>query len=157
MCFPFPQEKRQYVNQSNPHPFLEQSLKVVYVYWFFSPSKKIVKSGKKKTQPPPKDNLLGNFSGGLWPRKTIRGPVVDTKNPVRIRETISTTKISPLWPPFLSERKSSSLDQGGVCTAELEGTNGFLRKSVVSCGFLRKSAVSCGFLRKSAPPKCFNS
>ena len=47
--------------------------------------------------------------------------------------------------------------QGGIKRDKLNGTNGFLRKSAVSCGFLRKSAVSCGFLRKSAPPKCCNS
>ena len=46
---------------------------------------------------------------------------------------------------------------GGTKRDKLNGTNGFLRKSAVSCGFLRKSAVSCGFLRKSAPPKCCNS
>ena len=40
---------------------------------------------------------------------------------------------------------------------KLNGTNGFLQKSVVFCSFLPKSAVSCGPLRKSAPPKCCNS
>ena len=46
---------------------------------------------------------------------------------------------------------------GGTKRDKQNGTNGFLRKSAVSCGFLRKSAVSCGFLQKSAPPKCCNS
>ena len=28
---------------------------------------------------------------------------------------MSTTKIFPLWPPFFAAKKSSALEQGGVC------------------------------------------
>ena len=40
---------------------------------------------------------------------------------------------------------------------KLNGANGSLQNSAVSCRFLRNSAVSCGFLRNSAPPQRFNS
>ena len=41
-------------------------------------------------------------------------PVVDTKSPINIRKTISTTEIFSLWPPFLG-KESSSPEQGSVC------------------------------------------
>ena len=36
------------------------------------------------------------------------------KNPIKTRETISTTEIFPLWPPLLVSKTSSSLEQGGM-------------------------------------------
>ena len=41
--------------------------------------------------------------------------MVDAKNPTKTRKTISTTEVFPLCLPFLSAKKSSSLEQGGVC------------------------------------------
>ena len=37
------------------------------------------------------------------------------KIPMKTRRTISTTEIFPLWTPFFSGKKSSALEQGGVC------------------------------------------
>ena len=34
---------------------------------------------------------------------------------MKTRKTISNTEIFPLWPPLLSAKKSSALEQGGVC------------------------------------------
>ena len=34
---------------------------------------------------------------------------------MKTRKTISTTEILPLWPPFFSAKKSSTLEQGSVC------------------------------------------
>ena len=67
---------------------------------------------KKRTQPPPKENLLENFSGR---KEKLSRPVVDTKILKKNKKTISTTEIFPLWTPFFSAKKSSALEQGGVC------------------------------------------
>ena len=50
------------------------------------------------------------------------------KIPMKTRKTISTTEIFPLWPPFLSAKKSSALEQGGVCSLffPVFGVNHFL-------------------------------
>ena len=53
---------------------------------------------RKRTLPPFKENLLETLLA----------------NPIRTRETISTTEIFPLWPVFLSAKRTSSLQQGGV-------------------------------------------
>ena len=37
------------------------------------------------------------------------------KNPIKTRKTMSTTEIFPLWTPLFSGKKSSALEQGGVC------------------------------------------
>ena len=69
----------------------------------------------------------------------------------------------PLEPIFQDRRwprGSTGVETGrnnSIKRDKLNGTNGFLQNSAVSCGFLRNSAVSCGFLRKSAPRKCCNS
>ena len=34
---------------------------------------------------------------------------------IETRKTISTTEIFPLWTPLFSAKKSSGLEQGGVC------------------------------------------
>ena len=57
---------------------------------------------KKRTQPPPKEILLGNFSGL---KEKLSRSVVDTKTPMKTRKTISTTEIFPLWTPFFRQRK----------------------------------------------------
>ena len=75
--------------------------------WIF-----LLQRRKKRTQPPPKENLLENFSGL---KEKLSRPVVDTKNPIKTRKTISTTEIFPLWTPFFSAKKSSALEQGSVC------------------------------------------
>ena len=36
------------------------------------------------------------------------------KNPIKTRKAISTTEIFPLWTPFVSAKRSSALEQGGV-------------------------------------------
>ena len=66
---------------------------------------------RKRTQPPPKENLLENFSGL---KEKLSRPVVDTKTLKKTRRTISTTEIFPLWTPFFSAKRSSALEQGGV-------------------------------------------
>ena len=67
---------------------------------------------KKRTRPPPKENLLGNFSGL---KENLSRSVVDTETLIKTRQTISTTEIFPLWTPFFFAKKSSALEQGGVC------------------------------------------
>ena len=60
---------------------------------------------KKRTRPPPpKENFWGNFSG-CKERKTLQASG-GYKNPIKTRKTISTTEISPLWPPFFSAKRS---------------------------------------------------
>ena len=61
---------------------------------------------KKRTQPPPKENLLPQ-------RKTFQAGG-GYKNPIKTRKTISTTEIFPLWTPYSSAKKNSALEQGGV-------------------------------------------
>ena len=41
------------------------------------------------------------------------------KNPIKTKKTISTTEIFPLCTPFFSAKKSSALEQGGVCLLAL--------------------------------------
>ena len=67
---------------------------------------------KKRTRPPPKDNLLGTFLASGRKTFQVGGGY---KNPMKTRKTISTTEIFPLWAPFFSAKKSSALEQGGVC------------------------------------------
>ena len=64
---------------------------------------------KKRTRPPPKENIWGAF---LASKKSFPGRWWIQK-PIKSGKTISTTEIFPLWPPFF--RQSSELEQGGVC------------------------------------------
>ena len=77
---------------------------------FFVPER----SKKKRTPPPPppKENLLETFSGL---KEELSRPVVDTKPDKNRENHIYHPEIFPLWPPFFSAKKSSSLEQGGVC------------------------------------------
>ena len=51
----------------------------------------------------------------FWPQRKTFQAGGGYKNPVKTRKTISTTEIFPLWAPFFSAKKSSALEQGGVC------------------------------------------
>ena len=57
---------------------------------------------KKRTQPPPKENLLENF---FWPQRKTFQAGGGSKNPIKTRKAISTTEIFPLWTPFFLQRK----------------------------------------------------
>ena len=59
---------------------------------------------------------LGKSFGELfWPQRKTFQVSGGYKIPMKTRKTISTTEIFPLWPPFSSAKKSSALEQGGVC------------------------------------------
>ena len=53
-----------------------------------------------------------SFGELFWPQRNTFQAGGNTK---KTRKTISTTEIFPLWPPFFSAKKSSSLEQCGVC------------------------------------------
>ena len=57
---------------------------------------------KKRTLPPPKENILENFS---WAQRKTFQPGGRYKNPMKTRQAISTTEIFPLWAPFLRQRQ----------------------------------------------------
>ena len=65
-------------------------------------------SEKREKRTPPKKSHLENLFGlkQSFPFRCY----------IETRETISTTEIFPLWPPFLSAKKSSSPEQGGACS-----------------------------------------
>ena len=46
-----------------------------------------------------------NFPGRWWIQKTL----------IKTRKSMSTTEIFPLWTPFFPAKKTSALEQGGVC------------------------------------------
>ena len=70
-------------------------------------------TGKKKAYTTNTDRK--SFGKLFWTQKNTSRPVVDTKTLLKNRESMSTTKIFPLWPPFLlPEKKNYSLEQGGV-------------------------------------------
>ena len=56
-----------------------------------------------------------SFGELFWPKRKTFQAGGGYQNPVKTRKTISTTEIFPLWPPFFSAKKSSALEQGGVC------------------------------------------
>ena len=56
-----------------------------------------------------------SFGELFWPRRKPFQAGGGYKNPIKTRKTISTTEIFPLWTPFFSAKKSSALEQGGVC------------------------------------------
>ena len=66
---------------------------------------------KKRTRPPPKDNLLGNFFGL---KEKLSRPVVDTKTLYKPGKPYPPPK-SFLCGPLFFAKKSSALEQGGVC------------------------------------------
>ena len=67
----------------------------------------------KRTRPPPKETLLGDFSGL---KENLFQIVFRYENPMKTRKTISTSEVFPPWPPhFFLAKKSSALEQGGVC------------------------------------------
>ena len=74
-------------------------------------SRALTQRREKRTQPPPKEILLENFSG-LKAKPFQAGG--GYKNPIKTRKIISTTEIFPLWTPLFSGKKSSALEQGGV-------------------------------------------
>ena len=75
---------------------------------------------KKRTRPPPKENLLGNFSGlkenfpGRW----------RIQKPYENQENHTTTEIFPRWPPFFGAKRSpaakASVRAPGLSTNECE-------------------------------------
>ena len=67
---------------------------------------------EKRTRPPPKENLLGNFSGL---KEKLSRPVVDTKPYKNQENHIYHRNLSSVAPVFFSAKKSSALEQGGVC------------------------------------------
>ena len=70
-------------------------------------------SGKKKAYTTTTERK--SFGELFWlQRKTFQASG-GYKNPIKTRKTISTTEIFPLWTPFFSAKKSSALEQGGVC------------------------------------------
>ena len=67
---------------------------------------------RKRARPPPKENLLGNFSGL---KEKLSRSVVDTKNTMKNQEKPSLPPKSFLCgPQYISAKKSSGLEQGGV-------------------------------------------
>ena len=56
-----------------------------------------------------------SFGELFWPKRKTFQASGGYKNPIKTRKTISTTEIFPLWTPFFSAKKSSALEQGGVC------------------------------------------
>ena len=66
---------------------------------------------KKRTRPPPKENLLENFSGL---KQKLSRPVVDTKTLQKPGKPYLPPKSFLCCPHFFSANKSSSLEQGGV-------------------------------------------
>ena len=66
---------------------------------------------EKSTRPPPKENHLENFPGF---KERVSRPMVDTKALQKPGKPYLPPKSFPLRPPFISEKKSSSLEQGGV-------------------------------------------
>ena len=76
---------------------------------------------KKRTLPPSKENHLENSSAlKIAPRQWW------IQKPYKNKETISSTEIFPLCPPFLSAKRSPSLEQGGVWFLFLGDCNDFL-------------------------------
>ena len=75
--------------------------------------RRLSREEKKGTQPPPKENLLENFSGL---KEKLSRPVVDTQKPCKNQaKTISTTENFPLWTPcFSSGKEKFCLEQGSV-------------------------------------------
>ena len=66
---------------------------------------------KQRTRPPPKENLLGNFSGL---KEKLSRSVVDTKT-LKTRKPYLPPKSLLCGPHFFSAKKSSALEQCGVC------------------------------------------
>ena len=75
-----------------------------FVLWLFKSRE------EKRTQPPPKENLLENFSGL---GEKLSRPVVDTKPYKNQENHIHHRNLSSVDPIF-SAKKSSALEQGGV-------------------------------------------
>ena len=71
----------------------------------------ILQRRKKRTQPPPKEIFLENFSGL---KEKLSRPVVDTKTPKNRENHIHHRNLSSVDHIF-SAKKSSALEQGGVC------------------------------------------
>ena len=81
---------------------------------FFRPVISLVRTvlqrRKKRTQPPPKENLLENFSGL---KEKLSRPVVDTKTYKNQEIHIHHQNLSSV-DLFFSAKKSSALEQGGA-------------------------------------------
>ena len=56
-----------------------------------------------------------SFGELFWPQRKTLQVGGGYKNRMKSRKTTSTTEIFPLWPPFFSAKKTSALEQGGVC------------------------------------------
>ena len=56
-----------------------------------------------------------SFGELFWPQRKTFQTGGGYKKPMKTRKTISTTAIFPLCPPPFSAKKSSALEQGGVC------------------------------------------
>ena len=75
------------------------------LYWSSGKKKKYTTTTERKS-----------FGELFWPQRKTFQVGGGYKNPMKTRKTISTTEIFPLWPPFFfSAKKSSALEQGGVC------------------------------------------
>ena len=75
-----------------------------------SANAKSLSEKKKRTQPPPKENILENFSGL---KEKLSRPVVDTKNLEKPGNHVHHRNLSSVDPIF-SAKKSSALEQVGV-------------------------------------------
>ena len=95
---------------------------------------------KKRTQPPPKENLLENFSGlkekipGRW----------WIQKPIKTRKAISTTEIFPLWTPFFF-CKEKFCTGAGRCMVSFSQTIHFSLFTCCLCRFWGRSFT--GFFR----------
>ena len=83
-----------------------------------------------------------SFGELFWPQRKTFQAGGGYKNPIKTRKAISTTEIFPLWTPFFSAKKSSALEQGGVCFLFPSGTYLEFTSYTLSLGQKRDSGHS---------------